>query len=292
MAEVVNSGTVKTSDIMCFLALACIVAAGTLIQEEEHQYELVRSLRVSDGIDIRSGPIKPWLRRAGQVLKRRWAEYRLAHCQQIILYSRDGIPLEPGKRIAKSLNVASSCLDPLFLIISSAYSWFAPTSVELRAQDVSGRGASSTAWRMKYGGVSVIVKAPRHMRDQTLVKEWDNLKACLPVQSDMASRLPIPTYYGLFDFEDCIVMVTSDNGISLDQLNEPIDDVRGLFARAVYALRAAGIQPTDLSLRNTVWDGRHLTLIDFVDDTQVTYLKDPFFALGHVDHSDNDLHNE
>ncbi|KAI0070232.1 hypothetical protein K474DRAFT_881562 [Panus rudis PR-1116 ss-1] len=81
---------------------------------------------------------------------------------------------------------------------------------------------------MTWGGVSVIVKAPRHMRDQTLVKEWDNLKARLPVQSDVASRLPIPTYYGLFNLEDCIVMVTSDNGISLDQLNKPIDDVRAL----------------------------------------------------------------
>lgn len=35
---------------------------------------------------------------------------------------------------------------------------------------------------------------------------------------------------------------------------------------AVHAMRAAGIQPTDIGGHNSLWNGSHVTIVDFVDD--------------------------
>lgn len=40
---------------------------------------------------------------------------------------------------------------------------------------------------------------------------------------------------------------------------------RTLLHDAVSKLRQVGIEPTDVSNRNALWDGERLTLIDFVD---------------------------
>ncbi|KAI0806586.1 hypothetical protein C8Q74DRAFT_1223054 [Fomes fomentarius] len=79
------------------------------------------------------------------------------------------------------------------------------------------------------------------------------------------ATLPIPKYYGLFKYRGYAVTMLSHEGQDLDNECSAPDNISTLMEDAVFKLRQVGIEPTDVSPRNALWNGERVTIIDFVD---------------------------
>ncbi|TFK92907.1 hypothetical protein K466DRAFT_658932 [Polyporus arcularius HHB13444] len=187
-------------------------------------------------------------------MRRRWAMFKLARSSEIVIHRADGSQLEP---------------DFLFICIQWILTAIISDVINLHVSTCAGEGLTSVAYRGVYCGLPVIIKVPNSKHQDARLKEWNRLTLALPRDPDVASRLPVPNYYGLFKVDGQDIMVTSDNGLSLAQLQK--EDMWSLVKNTVDCLRAVGIKPTDVSPRNIVYDGSRLTIIDFVDDEVVDH---------------------
>ena len=216
-----------------------------------------------------------------------WAAYWLTHCPVVAIYRTDGSFYGSAIRQKPALVQSFSWLTYVFAFFFPLLARVFSHTVHLRAVELVGEGLSSKVYRATYCGLSVALKLPRTLG--SVEKEWTLLERRLPRDPVLRSHLPIPRYYGVFDLDGVGVMLSSYNGCSLASMPQPnarklwcVEQIFASFSllltvmilprhsvnAAVAQLQAAGIQPTDVSMRNTVWDGRQLTIIDFVDDEQ------------------------
>ncbi len=146
--------------------------------------------------------------------------FKLARSSEIVIHRADGSQLEPAIRRSPALNVPSSWLDFLFICIQWILTAIISDVINLYVSTCAGEGLTSVAYRGVYCGLPVIIKVPNSKHQDALLKEWNRLTLALPRDPDVASRLPVPNYYGLFKVDGQDIMVTSDNGLSLAQLQK------------------------------------------------------------------------
>lgn len=129
---------------------------------------------------------------------RPFAEYALAQCQRVALYTPCGRLWADAKRTSPALEVPP-CLFP-------------PDLIHLRVTACAGAGVSSTAWRGWFWGIPFVAKIAHSQHSPTIAREWEAIAGCIPRCSGDA-RLPVPRYYGLFESAFGPVMIMSDNGV-------------------------------------------------------------------------------
>lgn len=157
-------------------------------------------------------------------MKRRWALCTLASCASVVVRRTDGTEFEPALRQAAPLNVPQTWFDLFLASLCILVHFFTRSVVVLPVSGLAGEGLRFRAWRGVYRGIPFIVKIP-HSQDAAR-NEWNALTSCLPRNPTIASRLPIATHFGLFKTGALEVILTSDNGIALDQLVEGYEDLR------------------------------------------------------------------
>lgn len=154
-----------------------------------------------------------------------WVMFRLIHSPVLAIYRIDGSLLGLAVRQSPAIAVPITCLTWFICSIQWVLALFLPHILCLRASTFAGQGSYSTAYRGSYFGVPFIVKLPRVPGAMT--KEWDLLRRRLPVDPGVTSRLPIPHYFGLFRIDGEDIMVTSDDGVPIAQLDDnKHDDLR------------------------------------------------------------------
>ncbi|KAI0767865.1 hypothetical protein C8Q74DRAFT_1370559 [Fomes fomentarius] len=144
----------------------------------------------------------------------------------------------------------------------------ADTSITLAHQSSPVSASVNIPWLRALG------RAVGQLKD-TLLRQWHEYElgrcelvwlrtewALHPIP--LLATLPIPKYYGLFTYCEYAVTMLSHEGQDLAKTSAP-DNISTLLHDAVSKLRQVGIEPTDVSHLNVLWDGERLTLIDFVD---------------------------
>ncbi|KAL7278849.1 hypothetical protein ACG7TL_006680 [Trametes sanguinea] len=134
--------------------------------------------------------------------------------------------------------------------------------------DLGGGEVTEARWG-RVGWRRVVVKMNRSAeagQERVVEAEWRRLREALPADTREGSGLPIPTYYGGFGGEEDGIVLMSYGGEALDRLTEQYGaaTVMGWYEAAVAELNAAGVEVMDAALRNAVWDGERVRIIDFV----------------------------
>lgn len=141
-----------------------------------------------------------------------------------MVWQRDGSALEPVLRVAVLLNVPQKLVDFVFASFFLLFGSFVSSVVELCMSSMAGEGLHFSAWQGVYYGVPFIIKIP-HSQDAAGNK-WTALTSLLPHNPTIASCLPITTYFGLFRSGTMELILTSDNGVALNQLVEGFEDLQ------------------------------------------------------------------
>ena len=162
--------------------------------------------------NARAGRVPEWLR----LMKRRWALNSLASCEGVVVRRRDGSAFEEARREAALLNVSRTWIDFIFDSFRMLFPWLTPHIINLCTSSVAGEGLNFSAWRGVYCDIPFIVKVPHPT--EAAQNEWAALTSRLPGDPIIASSLPIATYFGLFRSEAVEFILTSDNGVALNQL--------------------------------------------------------------------------
>ncbi|KAI0363129.1 hypothetical protein BV20DRAFT_983989 [Pilatotrama ljubarskyi] len=144
-----------------------------------------------------------------------------------------------------------------------------PAALDVYLEAELGGGEQTTAWVAHVGSISVVVKMNQFVnpfQDRVVEEEWNRLREVLPSNAKEATALPIPSYHGGFRGEIGDIIVMSNAGTPLRQLVDADADgaLRAEYERALATLAAAGIEAVDQALRNAVYDGRMVRVIDFV----------------------------
>ena len=133
----------------------------------------------------------------------------------------DGSLFDIAVRQAPAMAVSFSWLT-WFVCMQWVLALFVPRVLYLRASAFAGQGSSSIAFRGSYAGVPFIIKLPR--APGVIAKEWTLLQRSLPADPGVASRLPIPRYYGLFRLDaEGHLMLTSYDGEPFTVMKSPPD---------------------------------------------------------------------
>ncbi|KAI0364568.1 hypothetical protein BV20DRAFT_1057134 [Pilatotrama ljubarskyi] len=90
-------------------------------------------------------------------------------------------------------------------------------------------------------------------------EEWTKLSERFPADVKVATRLPIPSYHGLF-VGDALDVIMSDCGPSPRSKTSTASS-REAHGRASAALEQVGIQAQDVAPRNAVYDGESVRVV-------------------------------
>ncbi|KAI0374927.1 hypothetical protein BV20DRAFT_1118147, partial [Pilatotrama ljubarskyi] len=210
--------------------------------------------------------LRTWLSSAiPSLLRRMWVELRLVTCRRVQVQF-------PAGRVAEFSRNAAPLTGP---VPASAW-WgvvkllapFLPAVVHIKLQAYIRGGEDTTAWRGHVGETPVVLKMNRYVDpsggERPVLDEWRRMSARLPQDVKKASALPIPAYHGFFVGDEADLILMSDCGRSLDDLEDTDETLREAHERVLAVLKGAGIEAEDVAPRNAVYDGQVVRVIDFV----------------------------
>ena len=150
-------------------------------------------------------------------LRRVWDEVRLATCRSVqVRYPNGTIVKYDRSEAALTGPVASSRLYPLLRRLGQDV--FATLNVEV--DECLDGGEMTFAWRGTIGSTSVVIKMDLmpvdNWTEREVTREWNRLAFALPRDARVASALPIPAYYGLFEGAQASIILMSDCGHPID----------------------------------------------------------------------------
>ncbi|KAI0372133.1 hypothetical protein BV20DRAFT_1050904 [Pilatotrama ljubarskyi] len=138
----------------------------------------------------------------------------------------------------------------------------------IKVEDSIGGGSETMAWRGRIGDTSIVLNTEQLVhqpQDERRVRqEWILMSTRLPRDIKAATSLPIPSYDGLFVGKDVDIILMSDDGRPLYEIDDLDGRLQGAHEQAVRALQAVGIQPEDVAPRNAVFDGTVVRIVDWV----------------------------
>lgn len=177
----------------------------------------------TDG-DATAGP--SWLCVALEALRTWWTMGRLRSCRHLIVYTAGETP-QPIRNVSRTTPplvpegrwTALFFMLVEFLLTLFSFGIFGLNTVPVHVREVAGRGAQCTAWRASVYGIPVILKVDR-VRG-AVRNEWQRLSGAI-TWTPAHQSLPIPKYYGLFELKGYDIFLMSDNGWTLEELEEPI----------------------------------------------------------------------
>ena len=144
-----------------------------------------------------------------------WAHYVLGHDPCVVVHTVQGALPVPYTRQEPAL--PRTWFD---FVILYAFSWilalFLPKVLHLNLYARCPRSGRCHAFRGVYCDVPFVVRILRTPRAGEMTSEWSMFP-----RGPTVSQLPIPRQYGLFyTGENHEMILTSDNGVTLDRLDE------------------------------------------------------------------------
>ena len=146
-----------------------------------------------------------------------WSHYKLGHAPRVIVHTVNRSFPVPYTRQETAL--PHTAVDyVIMLCLSWILTLWLPKVVDLYLYETCPESRHSLAFRGVYEGIPIIVRTLRTPHGGTLAAEWSRLPG-----GRLLFPLPIPKYYGLFQMgKSHEMLLTSDNGVTLDRMDGPI----------------------------------------------------------------------